>query len=55
MSILQDIFTDYYEELKYTLHPRDYVMDNIDKNSTSVILLMADPMSSTVHDIYGAL
>ena len=31
MSILQDIFTDYYEEIKYTLHPRDCEMDNIDK------------------------
>lgn len=31
MSILQDIFTDYYEEIKYNLHPRDCELDNIDK------------------------
>ena len=31
MSILQDIFTDHYEEIKYTLHPRDCEIDNIDK------------------------
>ncbi len=31
MSILQDIFTDYYEEIKYTLHPRACEMENIDK------------------------
>ena len=31
MNILQRIFTDYYEEIKYTLHPRDSEMENIDK------------------------
>ena len=31
MNILQKIFTDYYEEIKYTLHPRDAEMENIDK------------------------
>lgn len=31
MSILQDIFKDHYEEIKYTLHPRNTVMENIDK------------------------
>lgn len=31
MNILQKIFTDYYEEIKYTLHPRDTEMENIDK------------------------
>ena len=31
MNILQQIFTDYYEEIKYTLHPRDTEMENIDK------------------------
>ncbi len=31
MNILQEIFTDYYEEIKYTLHPRDTEMENIDK------------------------
>ncbi len=29
MNILQKIFTDYYEEIQYTLHPRDVEMDNI--------------------------
>ena|SRR5699024_2433997 len=31
MNILQKIFTDYYEEIKYTLHPRKSEMENIDK------------------------
>ena len=28
MNILQRIFTDYYEEIKYTLHPRSTEMEN---------------------------
>ena len=31
MNVLQQIFTDYYEEIEYTLHPRKTEMDNIDK------------------------
>ena len=31
MNILQKIFTDHYEEIKYTLHPRPSEMENIDK------------------------
>ena len=31
MNILQKIFTDYYEEIKYTLHPRNTEMENIEK------------------------
>ncbi|HIX67100.1 MAG TPA: transposase [Candidatus Anaerostipes excrementavium] len=31
MNILQKIFTDHYEEIKYTLHPRKTEMENIDK------------------------
>lgn len=31
MNILQKIFTDYYEEIKYSLHPRDCEMENIGK------------------------
>ena len=31
MSILQDIFRDHYEEMIYTLHPRDSVIENVDK------------------------
>ena len=31
MNILQRIFTDYYEEIKYSLHPRNTEMENIDK------------------------
>ena len=31
MNILQRIFTDHYEEIKYILHPRPVVMENIDK------------------------
>lgn len=31
MNILQKIFIEHYEEIQYLLHPRDSVMDNIDK------------------------
>ena len=31
MIVLQQIFTDYYEEIEYTLHPRKTEMENIDK------------------------
>lgn len=31
MNILQKIFIDHYEEIKYTLHPRQTEMENIDK------------------------
>ena len=31
MNILQRIFTDHYEEIIYTLHPRKTEIDNIDK------------------------
>ena len=31
MNILQRIFTDYYEKIKYTLHPRFSEMENIEK------------------------
>ena len=31
MNILQRIFTDYYEQIKYILHPGESVMENIDK------------------------
>ena len=31
MNILQKIFTDHYEEIKYTMHTRPVVMDNIDR------------------------
>ena len=31
MNILQKIFTDHYEEILYTLHPRDTEVENIDK------------------------
>ena len=31
MNVLQRIFTDYYEEIKYTLHPRASEMENIEK------------------------
>ena len=31
MNVLQQIFTDYYEEIEYTLHPRKTEMENIDK------------------------
>lgn len=38
MNILQKIFNDYYEEIKYTLHPRDTEIENVDK-----MFLCADP------------
>lgn len=31
MNVLQRIFTDYYEQIQYTLHPRDCEMENIEK------------------------
>ena len=31
MNVLQQIFTDYYEEIEYTLHLRKTEMENIDK------------------------
>jgi len=31
MNILQHIFIDHYEEIKYVIHPRPVVMDNIDR------------------------
>ena len=34
MNILQKIFTDYYEEIKYTMHTHPVVIDNIDRMIT---------------------
>ena len=31
MNILQEIFSDHYEEMVYTLHPRDAVIENVEK------------------------
>ena len=31
MNILQTIFKDHYEEMLYILHPRQAVIDNVDK------------------------
>lgn len=31
MNILQEIFSDHYEEMIYTLHPRDSVIENVEK------------------------
>ena len=31
MNILQEIFIDHYEEMIYTLHPRDAVVENVEK------------------------
>lgn len=31
MNVLQQIFTDYYDEIEYILHPRKTEMENIDK------------------------
>ena len=31
MNILQEIFADHYEEMIYTLHPRDAVLENVGK------------------------
>ena len=38
MNILQEIFTDHYEEMLYTLHPRDSIIENVDK-----MILCGDP------------
>lgn len=31
MNILQNIFKDHYEEMFYILHPRDSVIENVEK------------------------
>lgn len=31
MNIIQEIFTDHYEEMLYILHPRQAVISNVDK------------------------
>ena len=31
MNILQDIFQDHYEEMLYILHPRQTVIENVDR------------------------
>ena len=31
MSVLQGIFKDHYEEMFYILHPRQSVIENVDK------------------------
>ena len=31
MNILQEIFSDHYEEMIHTLHPRDAVIENVEK------------------------
>ena len=31
MNTLQNIFSDHYEEMLYTLHPRQVVIENVDK------------------------
>lgn len=31
MNVLQDIFRDHYEEIEYLLHPRQTVLDNVDR------------------------
>lgn len=28
---MQEIFTDHYEEMLYTLHPRDSIIENVNK------------------------
>ena len=48
MNILQRIFTDYYEEIKYTLHPRKTEMENIDKMIHSVIHLSVVPCTAVL-------
>ena len=30
-NVLQDIFSDYYEQILYEIHPRHSVMENIDR------------------------
>ena len=40
MNVLQKIFTEHYEEMKYLLHPRKAVLSNIDR-----MLLCKDPKS----------
>lgn len=46
MNTLQNILNDYYEQILYTMHPRDAVMENIDK-----MLNCGDPASGGA--LYG--
>ncbi len=48
MNVLQQIFTDYYEEIEYTLHPRKTEMENIDKMIHSVIHLSVVPCTAVL-------
>lgn len=52
MNILQKIFNDYYEVIKYTLHPRDSEMENIDKmlncgDPSLAVPCMSAPLATT--------
>ena len=42
MNILQNIFSDHYEEIEYLLHPRPVVMENISK-----MINCGDPVKAT--------
>lgn len=50
MNILQRIFTDYYEEYKYTLHPRTTEMEKID-TCCSIFLDDANIGTEMISDI----
>lgn len=50
INILQKIFSDHYEQMKYTLHPRKTEMENIDK-----MINYSDPSFSGIMYSYPSL
>ena len=48
MNILQEIFSDHFEEIKYTLHPRATEIENIEKMINCVVI----PASAQLAAIY---
>ncbi|MCI8948606.1 MAG: hypothetical protein HFG49_01015 [Lachnospiraceae bacterium] len=56
MSVLQDIFRNHYEEMIYTLHPRQSVVEIVDKKincgNPSLSGAMYGCQKSAMHPLY---
>ena len=55
MNILQKIFTDYYEKIVYELHPRQAIVENVDKmipNGIDMTIDKALTMSAELRQNY---